>query len=381
MSKRLTTEEFIKRSIAVHGIDRYDYSLVEYISRKLKVKIICKRCGIIFEQTPDIHWNNHGCPSCNGGVKITNDEFIKRAILVFGDRFDYSLVNYINAFISIKIICKNHGIFKQNPSEHISGRMGCKKCASENRINKLSSNIQEFIEKAIKIHGGLYDYSFVDYKRWNIKIKIKCNKCGTIFEQTPNTHLNGHGCNKCCKSGVTLTLENFIQKSKKLNGDEFDYSFIDEYINGKTKVKIKCNRCGNIFNQIPQKHLLGHGCPRCKISHGERQIEKWLNDNNIEYETQKTFNNLKGNKNRKLRFDFYLSNYNIAIEYDGEQHFREYNIIKNEIERKEALKIIKEYDKIKNIFCKKEKIKIIRIPYWDFKDIKKILNKEILNIK
>lgn len=113
--------------------------------------------------------------------------------------------------------------------------------------------------EAIKLHGNKYDYSHVEYINSHIKIKIKCMEHG-IFEQTPNYHLSGGGCKKCYLS-LLLTNEEFIKESNKIHKHIYDYSHTD-YVSIKNNVKIKCHRHG-IFEQRPDHHLRGHGCPKC----------------------------------------------------------------------------------------------------------------------
>jgi very-short-patch-repair endonuclease len=127
-SKKLTQSEFIEKAKKVHG-DKYDYSLVNYINNNTKVKIICKKHGI-FYQNPNNHISKHnenGCPKCFGTIKSNTKEFIKKSKKIHDDKYDYSLVNYINNNTKVKIICKKHGIFYQKPSKHLIGQ-GCSKC-------------------------------------------------------------------------------------------------------------------------------------------------------------------------------------------------------------------------------------------------------------
>jgi hypothetical protein len=128
--RRLTTEEFVKKSKIIHG-DKYDYSLVEYKNAKTKVKIICPIHGV-FEQTPDNHLQEKGCPECryikSGNKKrLTIEDFINRSNNIHDNKYDYSLVKYKGWTTKIKIICPVHGIFEQTPGSHLSGR-GCVKC-------------------------------------------------------------------------------------------------------------------------------------------------------------------------------------------------------------------------------------------------------------
>ena len=126
--KRLTTEEFITRAREVHG-HKYDYSLVEYLNWCTPVKITCPEHGV-FEQIPNNHVRGRGCPQC--AVKqqrLTTEEFITRAREVHGDRYDYSLVEYVNNSTPVKIICSEHGVFEQTPNNHTSMKAGCPQCS------------------------------------------------------------------------------------------------------------------------------------------------------------------------------------------------------------------------------------------------------------
>jgi len=133
MSKRLTTKQFIDRAKKVHG-NKYDYSLVQYKNTKTKVKIICPVYGI-FEQTPHAHLQGQNCYKCgiiikNNKLRKSTEQFIIDAKEVHGNKYNYSLVQYKNWSIKVKIICPEHGIFEQTPSNHLQGN-GCPKCGNE----------------------------------------------------------------------------------------------------------------------------------------------------------------------------------------------------------------------------------------------------------
>jgi len=173
--------------------DKYDYSLVDYQGITYKIKIICKIHGE-YEQLPLNHFKQN-CPNCCKNKPITNETFIKRSKDVHGDKYDYSEVEYINITTPIKIICKTHGSFMQKPREHFDGS-GCYKCA--NRI--ITTN--DFIEKANIKHNNIYNYSKSIYKNARDKIIITCKIHGD-FIQSPNDHLNGCGCQQCSKTNFS----------------------------------------------------------------------------------------------------------------------------------------------------------------------------------
>lgn len=283
--------------------------------------------------------------------------FITKSKNEHGDKYDYSSVIYVNNKTKVKIGCPIHGVFEQEPRLHTSGH-GCKKCANEN----LFSNSKKFVEKSRKIHNEInYDYTLVNYINNDTKVKIICPKHG-IFEQKPRHHINGSGCPTCSnrqnikyeyKHDVNDT-NTFIKKSKNVHGDKYDYTLI-KYINTKTKVKIGCTIHG-LFEQTPNKHLQGRGCPICNVSKGELLITNILKNLNVNYITQKKFNNCR--YKNTLPFDFYLPDYNMCIEFDGEQHFKEHKIW-----GQEKFFNTKRNDEIKNIYCKENNINLIRIRY------------------
>lgn len=104
----------------------------------------------------------------------------------------------------------------------------------------------------------------------------------------------------------TITTEEFIKRAKEIHGNKYDYSLVD-YKNARTKVKIICPEHG-VFEQQPRAHLNKQGCPKCKISHGEKIIIEYLNHKNFSYEYQKSFEDLRAkiNKNLHMIFTFLL---------------------------------------------------------------------------
>jgi len=283
--------------------------------------------------------------------KKTTNEFIEDAKKIHSDKYDYSLVSYINNKTKIKIICPIHGIFEQIPIYHINKKCGCPKCKFE-KLKKLFSHSKEyFIEKSKINHRNKYDYSLVKYINNRTKVKIICPVHG-VFEQTPFKHVN-RGCQLCGGTSKN-TIDNFIEKAKKIHNNKYDYSLV-EYINNKSNIKIICKEHG-IFEQTPSKHINSkQGCPICGESKGEREIRDILTDNNIEYISQKKFDNCK--YFRPLPFDFYLPNYNICIEFNGIQHHEPIPFFGGiDAHNKQIIK-----DNIKEEFCINNNIKLIKI--------------------
>jgi len=230
---------------------------------------------------------------------------------------------------------------------------------------------EEFIEKARKVHGDQYDYSLVEYKLSHIKVKIICQKHG-MFEQNYSNHVyNGRGCPKC-NGGVRLTTDEFISRAKNTHGEIYDYSAV-EYVSHNKKIKIICKKHG-CFSQTPNSHISGHGCPKCCLSKGENEIEKFLVENGIKFISQYSDIRCRGKK-KPLQFDFYLPEYNMCIEYDGEQHYKPIKFYGGE----KNFAVRQKRDNIKSDFCIRNNIKLIRIPYIEFDNIDSILQKEFKN--
>ena len=297
-------------------------------------------------------------------IKFTQEQFLENCKKVHENKYNYSKAIYVNCSTPVIIICKEHGEFKQLPLKHCNGKQGCPQCSGN-----IKKTTEQFIEKAKKIHGDKYDYSKINYISTNKKVTIICKEHGE-FEQSPHNHLENNGCSKC-SGNKKLSNEDFIQKAKLIHGNKYDYSKV-EYKNAFAKVIIICQKHGE-FEQIARNHISEekrNGCPKCKLSKGEINVMNFLIKNNIEHERQKKF---EGCKNlRALPFDFYLPDFNICIEFDGEQHYRKEGYFGGV----EGFKAMQKSDKIKTKYCKDNNIKLIRIKYN--RNTEKILTKYLL---
>ena len=287
------------------------------------------------------------------------EEFVARARQVHRDKYDYSKVEYIGFDIKVCIICPKHGEFWQSPNNHLHGK-GCRECAKELAKIRNILSTEQFVEKARKIHGDRYDYSKVEYKNTKTKVCIICPTHGE-FWQSPNSHLRKHGCPKCKIDGIikrqTMSNQTFIERSKKIHGDKYDYSKVD-YKSCYDKVCVICPKHGE-FWQIPCYHLSGNGCPKCNQSQLEKEIERYLIELNINFEQSKHFKWLGFQ-----HLDFYLPEYKIAIECQGEQHFEPIKHFGGE----NKYKLQQERDKRKKQLCKENGIDLLY--YTTYKNVK-----------
>lgn len=286
--------------------------------------------------------------------KKTTEEFIHEARKKHGNKYDYSMVKYVNNHTKICIICPKHGEFWQRPADHIRG-VGCSKCGVENRSEKNTLTKEEFIKKARKEHGDKYDYSKVDYVNCETKVCIICPEHGEFWQQA-KSHTRGTGCPKCGGTGV-LTKEEWVTEAHKVHGNKYDYSKV-RYVNNKTKVTIICPEHLE-FEQRPTDHIKGQGCPKCNLSHLERSVMNYLDEVGVTYDYQKRFNWLG-----KQSLDFYLPDYNVGIECQGGQHFEPADYFGGEDGFKQTL----ERDKRKKALCEKHGIKLLyygSVPNYD----------------
>ena len=249
-------ESFVMKAHKKHN-KKYDYSKVDYKNSTTPVIIICPTHGE-FEQKPVDHLR-YGCISCSKDEyrNRKKQEFIKRANKKHGGRYDYSKVEYINSFVKVIIICPEHGEFEQAPHMHL--KYGCRRCGHAQSGSAIACSKQEFIERANKKHGRKYDYSDVHYKNLSSVLNITCPIHGK-FEQKAKNHLK-YGCPKCGIDSLSLSVDEFVRKARKIHGNKYDYSKVN-YRNSYTRVVITCPNHGE-FEQDPHAHLNGHGCPEC----------------------------------------------------------------------------------------------------------------------
>lgn len=194
--------------------------------------------------------------------RLTIRDFLERAKLVHGDKYDYSKITYLYESDKITIFCKKHQIeFQQSVHKHLAGQ-GCIKCSNEATGERCRTSVQNFIKKAMAIHGDKYNYEGVEYKNNNTNININCPIHGD-FLQTPGNHThktNPQGCPEC-GGRTNWTQEKFINKAREVHNGKYNYDKVI-FINSVRKVIITCSEHGD-FPQTPNKHLSGQNCPKC----------------------------------------------------------------------------------------------------------------------
>ena len=256
--------------------------------------------------------------------------------------------------------------------------------------------IDEFGENALELY---WDYKlnkvnpFKIAKNSNTQIWIKCQEkeYHNSYKTKASGFAKGYRCPNCCNfHGKVHPKDSFAQ----YHIDNTDKDFIEKYWSDKntidpfsiapyseTQIWIKCQNDEEHEDYEIKSYYFTYGgrCNRCnESSYGEREISIWLDNKNIKYKREKIFEDLLGVGNNYLRYDFYLPEHNLLIEYQGVQHYQPIDFKGEGKEKaKSRFKTQQEHDKRKREYAELHNIKLLEIPYWDFDDIKAILNKNI----
>lgn len=382
---------FLEKMKSLYG-DKYSLDKIydEYSNIDSQVSIMCPIHGEV-KMKARVLLRGKGCKFCsiekNGkkrslllkGKHQDQKEWIEYCSKKHGGKYDYSLVDFDNKREDgkVPIICHEigedgheHGVFWQLPNQHKWGK-GCKKCTY------LTS--EKIIERAKKVHGDDYDYSLVKYNGAGKHIDIICKKCGKIFSITPHNLMKGRGCPYCAIDKrikkLHLPIETVKERITKIFGEKYDLSQIT-YINENFPITLTCPIHGE-FKQTPFMLFKGCGCQKCGQSHLENEIQTFLENNKIKSVYEKTFEWLG-----RQSLDFYLPEYNVAIECQGKQHFspQAFGGVTKEEAKTKYIETIK-LDERKKELCEKNGIKLfyysdlgIKYPYEVFEDKEKMLN-------
>lgn len=280
-------------------------------------------------------------------VRLTTAEFIRRAKIIYGEKYTYELTEYVSAHIPLLVTCDVHGPVKTRAANFLSGK-GCRACGRLVTASKLYKSTEDFIAAAKKKHGNRYDYSRTIYKGATVKAEFICQDHG-LFLQTPQNHMQNNGCKKCGTKAIIaarlLTREEFIRRAVLVHGDRYDYSEV-EYKGVFVKAKIKCKDHG-AFWQTPDRHMAGNGCRRCSVngpSTPELEILEFVKT--LDPSAEGSHRTAIG----RQELDVYSPSRNIAIEFNGlyyhSDKFREstYHLEKLQICRSKGIDLIQIFE-------------------------------------
>lgn len=333
--KEKRINNFFTKAKEVHG-DKYDYSKVNYVKSSEKVCIICPEHGEFWQTPNSHLCGFGCPKCGGKHEKRSTEEFINEAIKKHGDKYDYSEVEYINSKTKVKVICHEkdengieHGAFFVAPDKHLLRGDGCPKCAGRNKYKD-----KEYLINSLKkvYKNDNYTFDKVVYRGYKEKITITCTEHGD-FDITINHAMRGQGCPKCryikSANSKRRSVKEVIDEAKKVHGDKYDYSLITEYKNDRINYPIKCKTCGNIFYQNFNNHIKGEqDCPLCVHQSSKEETEVFdyvkslIGEENIIKRDREILNG------REL--DIYIPSKKTAIEFDGVLwHNEKFNSDKN----------------------------------------------------
>jgi hypothetical protein len=311
-----------------------------------------------------------------GGVSMvrkTHEQFISQMRKI-NENIEI-LTEYEKDNIKVKCKCKVCDFeWESTPSNLLQGK-GCKQCHfNKLKISQTKSH-EQFVSELFRINKNIKVLS--EYSGAQNKVDCECLIHNRIFSMSATHLLGGEtGCRECIDTKLHLGgLKSHNQFVKELLIINDNVSVVGEYVGAKSRVEVRCLKCGHIWNPVADSLLHGYGCPCCKRSKGEEKIEKYLISNNIEFEPQKKFSNLRNTL--PLSYDFYLPEYNLLIEYQGQFHDGNTSMV---IKEKYFDKQQKN-DKLKKDYAKNNGHNFLEIWYYDFNNVESIIDKFIYNLK
>lgn len=397
-AKNLKEARFMERlQEAYPGM--YDTSLVDYIDKDHRVTLICKEHGE-FRIAPRMLFTSergreaHGCWRCAGLIPpdertptMTEDEFFhKMHHLYDATNLDFMTSEYHGLKKKVTAYCHKHGFITHYAEHWLEGK-GCEYCNGK-------FYPPDFLRLAREKHGNKYQYRDIkNIKSTQNYIRIHCdNPDHHWHRQRVDLHLQGFGCVECSnypnKKTPQQRCDEWIKKCIKKYGEgRYDYSRAHEdYVNNDSFVWIRCCIHDYWFQQTPDNNLrtVNGSCPICSIefreSEGEAEIRRWLVNHGITNFKQDEVTLPVEDprcKRQYLRPDFWLPDYNLFIEYNGEQHYEDiehfhdgYWTLEDQQIRDEAMRK----------YCSDHGHNLLEIPYWDFDRIDEILTAQLLKI-
>lgn len=199
-----------------------------------------------------------------GKFKSSTAEFVERAVAVHGDAYDYSNTVFLGAKKKLTIVCKKHGQFEQEAWSHLSGR-GCSPCADERVGLNCRLTQEQFLSRALEIHGDTYDLSESEYESQTRKVKVICKVHGAFYPKAGNFLNRKSGCPTCASqaNGVKARRNeaSFISAGVKAHEGRFGYGKV-RYKDSSAYMSVICPVHGR-FEQLAQDHIKGIGCVKC----------------------------------------------------------------------------------------------------------------------
>lgn len=359
MSRKKTHEEYVEElkvknpTIEVIGT---------YINARTKILHRCKIHNVKWMVSPDSILQGCGCIQCKIDKDIINAQSKRKTHHQYLTEIINSniqiepLEEYINGITNIRHRCKICKYeWSVRPNNILSG-YGCPACA----IQKTKEvNMKTHDEYVIELSNKNPTVEVIErYKGSNKLTKHYCKIHNVEFYIRPSDALKSHGCKKCQSEKLhNSNVKPHNQYKEELTDRGINIDVIGTYVNALTPIAHKCLKCNHEWLVVPNNILRGSGCPKCNESHGEKSIEDWLCNHKIKFISQYRFDDCRDKYT--LPFDFYLVDYNICIEYQGEQHYRAVDFFGGEVK----FKLYQLHDQIKRDYCDNHNIPLLCIRY------------------
>lgn len=310
-------------------------------------------------------------------LRKTNEEFQQE--VREKNKYVEVLEPYKGCNIHLKCKCKSCGYeWKMTPSNLIRGR-GCPECRGSQIGNRLRKTHDAFVDEMSGINPDIILLG--KYKGAFEPIECKCIKHNNIFFSSPTHLLNGKtGCSKCRSEKISISLmkshNDFVDDLHVINPS---IKVIGDYVGSGKRILVKCLKCNHEWTPQAGSLLCGTGCPKCCYSKGEERISNYLKSNSIDYELHYWFDDLRGiggKKHLPLSYDFYLPEYNMLIEYQGQFHD---NTAPQQTD--EQFEVQKEHDRLKKEYALSHDYNFLEIWYWNYKNIEQIITEYINDLK
>ena len=262
---KLTQEQVINSFREIHG-DAFDYSKVVYVDNKTPVEVYCKKHDFTFTPSPKNHRKGSRCKHCGREAQINKakkeqEDFIKDAKAVYGEKDNYDLVKYSNNKTEVTISCNLHGEFEARPDLYLQGK-GCLECR---RKKTKSTDKEVFLEEAKKVYGDKDDYTNTKVVSSKEDIEIRCTKHNHTFTKSIQTYLAGYGCPKCSAENYrelrAIPLEEYYRRVNEKH--ENKYTYAGDFTTLSGVVTFFCEEHGE-QRLNANSHLIGAGCKKCE---------------------------------------------------------------------------------------------------------------------
>lgn len=347
----------------------------DYKGAQNKIDVHCNICNHNWSPLASNILSGHGCPKCTNHYTMSHEEFLIKIADYKNDNIEI-LGKYKNSKAPIQCRCKVCGkVWNTNLDRILQGN-GCKECSNIERAKLRTISLDEIIKRLHK------RFPYIDivgeYKNVRTKTICKCNVCNNTWSTEISALLvQKYGCPKCAIEANKVSQQK-SHDSYVLDVLSFNpyIKILSEYAGCSNNIKAKCLICNNEWLTKAQ-NLLRCGCPKCASSKLELLVQKYLDNYNIIYNKTAKYPTLLGVRNGMLSYDFYLPQYHLLIECQGEQHERPVRYFGGQ----KRFVIQKIHDTRKRRYAHDNNINLLEIWYYEEKKIDKILTQTLNNLK